>query len=150
MQDRFNTFTMQIAKISRNIRKIKTEEMSEFNLKSTHVSCLYYLYKNNGTLTAKEISDLCDEDKAAVSRSLDYLEANGYITCDSKLEKRYKSPLVLTEKGKQIGEKVIQKIDGILDISSVGLSESERENFYSALILISDNLQKISNKYGEK
>ncbi|MBR1984897.1 MAG: DegV family protein [Clostridia bacterium] len=34
MKYRFETFTVQIAKISRFIRKIKTEEVKEFNLKS--------------------------------------------------------------------------------------------------------------------
>ena len=40
----------------RNIRKIKTEEMDKYSLKSPHVSCLYYIYKS-GSLTAKELSD---------------------------------------------------------------------------------------------
>ena len=46
MIERFETFTVLITKISRSIRKIKTEEMAKFNLKSPHVSCLYYLFKS--------------------------------------------------------------------------------------------------------
>ena len=87
MQERFKTFTVLISKINRSIKKIKTEEMDEFNLKSHHVSCLYYLYKSN-SLTAKELCDICAEDKAALSRSLEDLERNGYIECDSNLKKR--------------------------------------------------------------
>lgn len=149
MKNRFETFTTQIAKISRNIRKIKTEEMEEFNLKSPHVSCLYYLYKQKGTLTARELCDICDEDKAAISRSIDYLENNGYLNCDSKTEKRYKSPLSLTEKGENVGKLIADKIDNILDFASQGLSEEDREVFYNSFILISNNLQKICDKYGE-
>ena len=89
MEDRFKTFTILIAKITRCIRKIKTEEMAEFKLKSPHVSCLYYLYKESG-MTAKELCDVCDEDKAAISRSIEYLEDNSFIYCESKFEKRYK------------------------------------------------------------
>ena len=146
MKQRFETFTTQIAKISRYIRKIKSEEMAEFNLKSPHVSCLYYLHKQND-MTAKELCDVCDEDKAAVSRSIDYLEKNGYIACDSKTEKRYKSPLSLTERGEKIAKKIAEKIDGILDRASSGLSEEHRKIFYSSLLLISNNLQNICNKY---
>ena len=87
MEERFNTFTVLIAGINRCIRKIKTEEMSEYNLKSPHVSCLYYLYKHN-SLTAKELCDICDEDKSNVSRSIKFLEENGYLVCNSKKEKR--------------------------------------------------------------
>lgn len=147
MEDRFEMFTMHIAKISRNIRKIKTEEVAEFNLKSPHVNCLYYLYKHSGELTAKELCDLCDEDKGAMSRSIDYLESEGYICCSSKSEKRYKSPLNLTDKGINVASKIATKIDNILDKASEGLSEESRINFYKSFILISDNLQKIYENY---
>ena len=78
MDERFKTFTVLMANINRSIRKIKTEEMAEFRLKSPHVSCLYYLYKENA-LTAKELCDICEEDKANISRTIDYLETNGYL-----------------------------------------------------------------------
>ena len=81
MKERFETFTVLIAKISRNIRKIKNQEMAEYNLRSSHISCLYYLYLSK-ELTATELCDRCEEDKATISRSLDYLEKNGYIRRD--------------------------------------------------------------------
>lgn len=148
MKERFKTFTVLIAKISRGIRKIKTEEMAEFNLKSPHVSCLYYLLKSN-TLTAKELCDMCDEDKAAVSRSIDYLESNNYIACNTTVKKRYKSPLMLTDKGKVVAQKVAKKVDAILDEASLGLSEADRLIMYNSLNLISNNIEKICNDYGE-
>ena len=48
MKERFETFTVLINRISRNIRKIKNQEMAEYHLRSAHVSCLYYLYTNKG------------------------------------------------------------------------------------------------------
>lgn len=146
MDKRFQVFTLQIAKISRCIRRIKTEEMAEFDLKSPHVSCLYYLYKFKA-LTAKELSGICDEDKASISRSIEYLEHNGYLICNSKAEKRYKSQLSLTDKGNLIGKQLVNKIDNILNLAGNGLSEENRKIFYSSLILISNNLEKICNKY---
>ena len=80
MEQRFETFTALVIGISRAIRKIKSEEMAEFHLKSPHVSCLYYLYKQR-ELTAKALCDLCDEDKANMSRIIDFLERNGYVLC---------------------------------------------------------------------
>ena len=148
MQDRFETFTIQIGKISRFIRKIKTEEMSELNLKSPHVSCLYYLYINK-TLTSKQLCDVCDEDKGAISRSIEYLEKNEFIACVSKNEKRYNSPLVLTPKGEQAGKRIVEKINNILDEASQGLTEEKRKDFYESLILISKNLQTICDMYEE-
>ena len=79
MEERFEAFMVLISRISRSIRRIKSEEMAEFQLKGPHVSCLYYLSLADG-LTAAALCERCDEDKAAVSRSLDYLEKGGYIT----------------------------------------------------------------------
>ena len=149
MKDRFETFTVLIAKISRNIRKIKNQEMADYNLRSPQISCLYYLYSAGG-LTATDLCERCEEDKATISRSLEYLESNGYLICESKLAKRYKSPLVLTEKGKEAGKKIADKIDSVLEEISIGLSEEERSAFYRSLSIISNKLESISNRLVEK
>jgi len=149
MKDRFKTFTILIYSISRSIRKIKSQEMAEFGLKSPHVSILYYLYKEDG-MTSKELCDVCEEDKAAVSRSIDFLEKDAYITCESKTEKRYKSPLLLTDKGRQTGKRIVDKIDRILHNASIGLSQENRNIFYESLSLINDNLKSICENYEEK
>lgn len=148
MQDRFKIFTVLIANINRCIRKIKTEEMAEFNLKSPHVSCLYYLYKSS-SLTAKELCDICDEDKAAMSRSIDYLEKNEFIKCNSNAKKRYNAFFYLSEKGKTIAKLICEKIDRILNQASESLSDNDRVILYKSLTLINDNLQKICNNYEE-
>ena len=44
MQERFETFTVLINRISRDIRRIKNQEMAVYHLRSAHVSCLYYIY----------------------------------------------------------------------------------------------------------
>lgn len=142
MEQRFEMFTMLIAKLSRNIKKIKSCEMAKYNLKTPHVSCLYYMYKYNAPVTAKLLAEICDEDKGAISRSIDYLESNGFIECDSNVSKRYNSPLRLTEKAKVVAKEIADKIDNIVGIASNGMKDNEREIFYKNLILVSDNLQK--------
>lgn len=146
MEKRFETFTVLIAKISRNIRKIKNQEMAEYNLRSSHISCLYYLYSADG-LTATDLCERCEEDKATISRSLGYLEENGYLTCDSQSAKRYKSPLVLTEKGKEVGKKISDKIDLAFGVISRELTEEERIALYRCLRIISDGLEAISSNF---
>ena len=142
MKERFETFTVLINRISRNIRKIKNQEMAEYNLRSSHISCLYYLYLSDG-LTATELCERCEEDKAAISRALDYLEKNGFIVCESKSAKRYKSPLSLTEKGNYVGKKISDKIAGVLGEISNGLTEEERIAFYRSLTIISESLESV-------
>lgn len=149
MQERFETFTVLINRISRNIRKIKNQEMAEYNLRSAHVSCLYYLY-SAGNVTATDLCERCEEDKATISRALDYLEKNEYLTCESKSAKRYKSPLILTEKGTMVGKKIADKIDGVLDEISTSLTEEERIAFYNSLSIISESLETVSKKRDTK
>ena len=100
-------------------------------------------------MTATELCERCEEDKATISRSLDYLEKNGYIVCRSQSIKRYKSLLALTEKGTSAGKKIADKIDGVLDEISAGLTEEERIAFYRSLSIISDGLEGIADRSDE-
>ena len=146
MQERFETFTVLIANLARCIYRIKTEEMAEFDLKSSHVSCIYYLYKQE-SMTAKELREVCGEDKANISRAIKYLETNGYVYCESSAQKRYLDAFRLTEKGREIGARISVKKDHILDLASVGIEESEREIMYRSLAIINNNLNKICSDY---
>ena len=141
MNQRFETFTVLIAKISRNIKKIKNQEMAEYDLSSHHVSCLYYLYCEK-SMTATDLCEKCEEDKATISRTLDHLEKNGFIVSRTPAQKRYKSPIVLTEKGQQTGQEISDKIDAVFEQLAPDISEEERTVFYRNLNAISDCLEK--------
>lgn len=141
MQERFETFTVLINRISRNIRKIKNQEMAEYGLRSAHVSCIYYIYTLGGA-TATDLCERCEEDKATISRALDYLDANGFITRETDSAKRYKTPILLTEKGLEVGKKIADKINNLLDRVSDGLTEKQRVDFYRSLAVISDSLER--------
>lgn len=146
MEERFRTFTVLITKLYRSIRKIKSEETEEYGLSNPHVSCLYYLYKEE-SLTLKELVDICLEDKAVLSKATTYLETNGLIVCDSNQKKRYNSYFRLTENGKVIAKNISEKIDKILDYASADMTEKEREIMYKSLLSISENLDKFCEKY---
>ena len=146
MKERFETFTVLINKISRNIKRIKNQEMAEYGLRSTHVSCLYYLYSAD-SLTATELCERCEEDKATISRALDFLEDNGFIVCATKMAKKYKCPISLTDKGKEAGRKIFDKVNRVLDEVSFGLPDEQRKIFYSYLTVISDNLEKVTDNF---
>jgi len=146
VQDRFEAFTLLIAGINRSIRRIKTEEMAEFDLKSPHVSCLYYLYKEEA-LTLKALGDICDEDKASLSRSIDYLEKRGYVVTSNKKGMRYKAEISLSDAGREVAKRVVEKIDGFLKNVGASLGEDGREALYSGLRTVNRDLEKICEKY---
>ena len=149
MQERFETFTVLINRISRDIRRIKNQEMAAYHLRSAHVSCLYYIYSLAG-VTAAELCEHCEEDKATISRALDYLEANGFVLRDSDCTKRYRNPLRLTEKGQEVGKRIAEKIGAVLDTVSRTLTEDERAALYRSLSAISRSLNAIAQSSGKQ
>ncbi len=146
MDERFETFTVLLNRINRNIRKIKNEEMANYELRSPHISCLYYLYISK-ELTSKDLCEHCEEDKATISRSLDYLEKNGYLVCKCQNKKRYNSPFELTDKGMRAGKRIADKIASVLNEISTGISDEDRAIFYRSLNIISENIDKIAKSY---
>ena len=143
MENRFETFTVLVNRISRNIRRIKLQEMADYGLRSTHISCLYYLH-TSGDLSATELCERCEEDKATISRALDYLEVEGYLTCETQGAKRYRSPLHLTPKGAEVGSIIARKIESVLDGIASDLTEEERLAFYRSLAVISESLERVA------
>lgn len=142
---RFEQFTQLITRLARCVKRIKSEEMAEFQLKGPHVSCLYYLSLSDG-MTASELCERCDEDKAAISRSVEYLEARGYLSVRSSAARRYKAPLFLTEDGKAVCRAIHARIAHIVCAAGDGLREDERQSMYHALSTISTNLEHFYNQ----
>jgi len=145
MKKRFEMFTILIHRIARNIRKIENRELAHYGLRSAHISCLYYLYLSRG-LTLTELCERCEEDKATISRAVGFLEKNGYLVSDGKNVKRYKYPLVLTEKGLMIGKEILEKVNGVLEQMNDGLTEEERVAFYRSLSIISEGLDLVADE----
>ena len=140
MENRYETFTTLVNSINRSIRRIKADAMKDYNLKVQHVSCLYYLYKEEA-LTATELIELCDEDKAAISRSLDFLETNGYLI-KGKNKNHYNCKIILTEKGIEVGKYISSRIEGILAAVDESIAKENRVIFYETLKIIENSLRK--------
>lgn len=140
---RFETFTSEIAAMQRCIQKIKSAEMTEFGLKGGHVMCLFYLYRHPEGLTAAELSALCEEDKAAISRAVVDLEERKFVFCQQSGEKKkYRAKLFLTRGGTEVAVRVNQRVENAVERGGAGLSGQERTIFYNSLGKIADNLQK--------
>ncbi|MBQ8589802.1 MAG: winged helix-turn-helix transcriptional regulator [Firmicutes bacterium] len=142
-QERFQAFVTGISVCYKYIQKIKSVEMTEFGLKGAHAMCLFFLHNHPEGLTAAQLSQLCAEDKAAVSRSLASLAEQGYIESE---EKKYRSRLRLTAAGKTVASHIDAMIERWVESGGDGLTEEDREVFYRSLELISNNLR---DKIGE-
>ncbi len=142
MEERYEMFTVLMNRIRRSIQRIKTEEMARYNLKSPHVTCLYYLYKY-GSLTATQLCEICFEDKASVSRSVILLEKMGYTKYVNSSKKHYRSDITLTERGREISETIVRKVNDYIDEIGKDLTEKEKLILYKSLSTISNNLESV-------
>lgn len=139
--DRFDVFTGSILELNRYLQKIKDMEMKPFGLRANHVMCLYHLGKNPGGLTATELTAACREDKAAISRCLAQLTDRGLVSGDFPEHKRsYRTKLYLTEAGRELVHTIDRKVDAAMTSGSSGLTAQQREDFYSIVNIIINNL----------
>ena len=138
MNQRFQSFVTGITVCYKYIQRIKSMEMTELGLKGTHVMCLFFLYQNPEGLTAAKLCQLCAEDKAAISRTLAFLQQEGYLLSTGH---RYRAVLTLTEKGTQTAQQLEKLIGQWVGFGGDGLSEEDRATFYRVLEHISGNLR---------
>lgn len=150
MRERYETFTSLIVNINRYILKLKKIEMHELGLKANQVQCLHYLYNEENGLTSKQLSELCEEDKAAISRTLKYLENIDLVYIEENDAKKYRNPYKLTDKGLQYGKAISCKIDNLMEIASKGIDEQSRKALYSSLNTVYKNLKEICENKGAK
>ena len=149
MIGRFKEFTKNISFAYKYIIKLKSAAIREFGLKGSHVMCLFYIGEADNGLTATKLCKLCGEDKAAISKSLSALLELGYVELENDENKKYRSKYFLTKSGKKVKDALDVKIADVVADGGIGLTEEERDAFYSALQKIVDNLENISRKFSE-
>ena len=142
MEERFKLFTLLITDLFKNIKRLRTEEMAKYNLKSIHLSCLHYIYIES-PISLKDLCILCRDDKANVSRSVRTLIERKYVatlSCEG-------GKFVLTPEGIELTEKLEKKINSVLQRAGCGLDEKQREIMYTGLSIINNNLFEICENY---
>lgn len=141
MIPRFEKFTSNIAMAYKYIIKIKAHEMREFGLRAAHVMCLYFIGRNSDGLTAGELSELCSEDKSGISKALSVLREKNFVKVnDENGTKKYRTKYVITKKGLEIYDRILDAISSVLEKCNQGLSETERRIFYDSMEKIVTNL----------
>ena len=144
MVQRYGRFSSAVSGIAYCIQKIETEVMSKHGLPGACAQYLAALSNNEDGLTVSKLSEICMKDKAAVSRAVAQLEAKGFVRRNSAGTNIYRAPIVLTDTGKEVSGYVAKRASAAVEIA--GLSDYEREEFYSALNLIAANLARVCEK----
>ena len=144
MRDRYSLFTNLIASINRKIHRLKVDIMAKFDLKRSHLSCIYYIHRE-GSVTPAGLCKLCGEDKANISRALKQLEDEGYVTRAPRKSPRSRVYMTLTEKGGEIARMLSGDVDRMVGIASDGISDEDIETMYRVLERIDGQLSSTTD-----
>lgn len=146
MLDRFERFSLAIAEINRCWHKLAAEELAKYGLNSPHAVYLNTLYRFEDGITAAKLGELCNKNKADVSRMVAIMEQKGLVQKQSVGGNMYRALLKLTEEGKAAARHVQERAAIAVELAGAGLSDTDREAFYRALELITVNLQTLSKE----
>ena len=146
MLTRFEQFSSAIFNIYKHIQKIERDEMVRYGLKGSFAQYLLAIGRHEDGITSSRLCEICDKDKAAISRVVAEMEQKGLIYREASGENLYRAMLRLTEKGKEAAEHVNQRAKVAVELAGKGLTDESRQAFYAALNIISSNLQEISKQ----
>ena len=84
MLDRFEHFSYSISNIYRHIVKIEREEMEKYGLRGSYVQYLLAMKRYPEGVTSTQLCEICDKDKAAISRVIAEMESKGLVKRESE------------------------------------------------------------------
>ncbi|MBQ8207250.1 MAG: winged helix DNA-binding protein [Clostridia bacterium] len=145
MITRFERFLVSLSGITRSWHKIAATELKKYGLKGTYAIYLVTMLRYPEGVTSASLSDICDRNKADVSRSISELEKKGLLSREDNRSK-YRVLIKLTDEGREIAEEVKRSSNIAVEIAGLGISEEKRQIFYDTMELISSNLQNLSKK----
>lgn len=143
MISKYELFSSSVSSLYHDIQKIERVEMANFGLKGPHAQVLLAMSRCPEGITAVRLCQICEKDKAAISRSVAELEQAGLLERTERNGIRYRALLVLTDKGMEAAKAVSGRARQAVEQAGAGLTDAQREVFYSVLDLIAGNLHTI-------
>lgn len=143
MLSKYELFSSSISCVYHDIQKIERTEMAKYGLKGPHAQCLLAMSRYPQGITAARLCEVCEKDKAAISRTLSELEQMDMIRRTGQNGTHYRASLTLTERGKAAAETVSEKARLAVEQAGQGLEDGQREVFYQVLAQIAENLHSI-------
>ncbi len=141
MLNRFELFSFTISSIYGYIQKIEREEMEKYGLKGAYAQYLVAMNRFEEGITATNLCEFCDKDKAAVSRVISEMEKKNLVERVCTNDNAYRALIKLTEEGKRAAKYVAEKAKVAVEMAGKGLTDENRKIFYETLELIASNVQ---------
>ena len=146
MLDRFERFSHAISEISRCWRKLATEELAKYGLKSPHATYLTTMYKYPDGITVPKLCEVSGKDKSDASRMIAILEEKGLAQKKVVDGSFYRGLWTLTEQGKKAAQEISLRGSKAVELAGKDLTDEPRDIFYQALESITANLTELTKE----
>ena len=144
MLGRYQQFSYIVSVINRQIQKIERDEMVKYGYKGAFAQYLIAIRRHPEGVTSAQLSEICDKDKAAVSRVVTEMIEKGLVMRKCTSESLYRAKLLLTQEGCRIADFVAGRAAAAVEAVGNELNDEERKMFYSTLDFIAGKLHTIS------
>ena len=143
---RFMQFAALLNSAQGSINRMKRQNMEAFDLGPAHTMCLNLLYQYPDGITKARLAELCEVDKAQISRVVSELQKKELIATPD-LDKRYKHKLSLTSHGNEVSEQISRIILDINSFVSDSIPQEQIDTFYKTFNMICENLKKAEKNF---
>ena len=144
--NRFEQFSYVISGINRHIQKIERDEMIKYGYKGAFAQYLVALRRYPKGITSAKLCEICDKDKAAISRVLTEMQEKGLILRETQNDHRYNALIKLTAEGLKAAAYVDERAQAAIEAVGNEMTDENRAAFYATLDFIAAKLQTISKE----
>lgn len=146
MQERYEQFSFIVSAINRHIQKLERDEMIKFGHKGAFAQYLMAMRRYPEGVTSAQLSEMCDKDKAAVSRVVTEMIEKGLVVRKSAKDSLYRAKLTLSQEGERIAEFVANRAVAAIEAMGNELSDDQRKILYFTLDVIENKLGVLSRE----
>lgn len=138
-------FSKKLKEIDLQIFKIVGKRHKELGLDLTPIqgSIIVAISENEEALCQKHLEQYVSCNKSTLSSILDTMEKNNLIKRISDTKDTRKKVIVLTDKAKNIVEKIKEDKELVEKRMISGIEERELDTFYNVLNKIKENLERL-------
>jgi len=132
--------------ILRASRKRINGELEPLDLSGAEGDILFHLLTGSDAFQQERLAELLDIGKAAVSRTIDALEAKGLVLRVRRVEDRRAYSICLTDRGLSIGDRVTGVYERLYALVRRGIEDEELLFVESLFSRVAANLEALGEK----
>jgi DNA-binding MarR family transcriptional regulator len=127
---------------SKKIRALVSKSLKTYNITAEQWTVLKQLSFVSG-INQKELSQRTDKDQATLTKILDLLEQNQFLSRLPNPDDRRSFCIQITDEGRRLVEQVMPAIEGLYEKILQHLSNEQLDEFMAVLLQIQQNIKDL-------